>query len=70
MGNSNDYKFKDILKSKIAEAVEEMTADDNDFGWLPDDVEVTMAEAAWLILYQNRNLNIWLTSQGYLKDPI
>jgi hypothetical protein len=70
MSNTNDYRLKDVLKSKIAEAIEEMTADDNDFGWIPDGVEVTMTEAAWLILEQNRQLNIWLTKQEYLKDPI
>jgi hypothetical protein len=70
MANSNDYKLKDCLRQKIAEAIEEMTADDNYFGWIPDDVEVTMTEAAWLILEQNRQLNNWLKDQGYLKDPI
>ena len=46
MPSPTDYKLKDILRAKISEAIEEMTADDNDFGWLPDDVEVTMTEAA------------------------
>jgi hypothetical protein len=68
MLNSNDYKLKDILKSKIAEAMEEMTQDDNDFGWIPDDIEITMTEAAWLILEHNKQLNQWLTGQGYLKS--
>lgn len=68
MANSNDYKAKDILRNKISQAIEELTQDDNDFGWLPDNVEVTMTEAAWLIIEHNRQLNEWLKEQGYLKD--
>lgn len=69
MGNQNDFKHKSILQEKIAAAIEEITMEDNDFGWMPDNVEITMTEAAWLILEQNRQLNNWLESQGYLKDP-
>lgn len=65
-----DYKLKDILRAKIAEAMEEMTQEENDFGWFSDNVEVTMTEAAWLIIENNRQLNDWLKNQGYLKDPI
>jgi len=67
MATANAYRLKEILRSKISEAVEEMTEGDNDFGWIPDDVEVTMTEAAWLIIEHGRQLNVWLNSQGYLK---
>lgn len=70
MASSTDYKLKDILRTKISEAIEEMTQDDNDFGWMPDNIEVTMTEAAWLIIENNRQLNEWLKNEGYLKDGI
>lgn len=69
MPSSTDYKLKEILRAKMAEAIEEMTQDDNDFGWMPDNIEITMTEAAWLIVENNRQLNQWLEAQGYLKDP-
>lgn len=68
MANTNDYKLKEILRNKISEAIEEMTEGDNDFGWIPDNAEVSMTEAAWLIMEHGRNLNEWLTAQGFLKS--
>lgn len=70
MPSSIDYKFKDILRGKISEAIEEITEGDNDFGWISDGIEVTMTEAAYLILEHNRELNNWLKKQDYLKDQI
>lgn len=63
----NEYYFKSILRKKISEATEQMFTDNHDMGWIPENIEDGMTEAAWLILSQNKATNDWLEKEGHLK---
>lgn len=61
-------KEKQEIKLKLINAIEktmeEITADDNDLGWLPDNYEVLMSDAAFNILDAINSTNAFIQKEG------
>lgn len=64
----NEFYYKSLLQKKITEFIEEVTQDDNELGWISENMEITMTEAAWLIVKQNVDTNNYFKKEGMLKD--
>ncbi len=59
----NEYYYKLKLASVIDKFVNEITNEDNELGWIPEQLVNNMTEAAWLILKQNAETNQFIETQ-------
>jgi hypothetical protein len=64
----NEYYYKNLLSVKMSEFIEEITQDDNELGWISENMESNMTEAAWLIVKQNVDTNNYFKKEDMLKD--
>lgn len=65
--SQSEYHYKAGLKSAIDKWLDKVTINDNDLGYIPDELVDNMTEAAWLIIKQNKDLNNYLEQQNMLK---
>lgn len=59
----NEYYYKLKLGKLIDKYLDDITSEDNELGWIPDEMSKNMAEAAWLILKQNVETNEFIEIQ-------
>jgi len=63
---------KEELKFHLTEAMEKFmqreTTNDNNLGWVPDNIEKYMSDAAFAVLMNSVELNYYLEDQGLLKE--
>jgi hypothetical protein len=57
MTSQNEFYYKAELKKAISKWLQKITSDDNDLGYIPDEIEDNMTEAAWLIMKANKDCN-------------
>lgn len=62
----NEYYYLSCLESKMDDFINEEYADSN-FGYLPDNIQKRMAEAAYAVLKNNHELNQYLEREGIIK---
>lgn len=61
------------LKRELGKKIEEVIKNQAKEGfsvWLPDDLIKRMTKAAVNVFNQNVNTQLWLRSQGFLKDNL
>lgn len=61
-------QLKTKLTEKMGEFIMEVTQDDNNIGWIPENIEVLMADAAFAVLQTVTSTNEFLKDQDLLKD--
>ena len=59
----NEYYYKSELNNAIETWLEKMTAEDNDFGYIPANMAQNMTEATWLIIKQNIDTNKYFETE-------
>ena len=59
----NDYYYKKLLQNKIDEFLAEVTQDENELGYISENMNINMTEAAWLIIKQNFDTNKYFNEQ-------
>lgn len=57
MTSQNEFYYKARLNKAIGKWLDEITNDDNDLGYLPEEIVNTMTDAAWLIIKANKDCN-------------
>ena len=62
----NEFYYKNLLQIKIAEFITEVTEGDNELGYLSENIDGNMTEAAWLILKQSIDTSDLFESEGML----
>ena len=60
-------EIKMKLLNAIEKAMEEITHDDNNLGWLPNDYEAMMADAAFNTLDAINATNAFIEAEGMMK---
>ncbi len=60
MASQNEYYYKNRLLTKMNEFIDKDLSDDHDLGYLSENLAVHMAEAAYLILKQNQDVNEYI----------
>lgn len=63
---NNEYYYLQQLHNKMDQFIEEEYAG-NDFGWMPDNLAKRMAEAAFAVLKNNKEVTDYLEREGELK---
>ena len=64
----NEFYYKSLLQNKIAAFLEEVTLEDNELGYISDNMVSNMTEAAWLVLKQNVDTNRYFEKEGMLSQ--
>lgn len=64
----NEYYYLSALEQNIEDFLQKETLDDNEFGWVPENIARRMAEAAFAVLRSNKELNDYLDKEGLIKD--
>lgn len=65
--SQNEFYYKANLKKAINLWLNKITSDDNDLGYISDNIVDNMTEAAWLIIKQNKDLNNYFEGQQMIK---
>lgn len=63
----NEYYYLNVLENKMQEFLEEESGE-NDFGYVPDNIQRRMAEAAFAVLKNNRELWDYLEKEGLINN--
>lgn len=63
----NEYYYKNKLENVIEKYINDITKDDNEFGFISNDMARNMTEAAQLILKQNKSTNEYFEKEDLLK---
>lgn len=63
---NNEYYYLNELKIKMEEFIE-TECSDQEFGWIPDNLGKRMAEAAFAVLQNSREVTDYLERDGQLK---
>jgi len=63
----NEYYYLNELEIKMEEFLETETCSDNDLGWIAPMTKRRMAEAAFAVLKNAQELNIYLEREGVLN---
>lgn len=68
MANFNELKA--ILQKHIDAAIDEMGINENwsEIGWVGDNVQSLMTEAAWQVVLAGKDVNDYLQKAGLLKE--
>ena len=61
-------QLKAKLTEKMNEFIEEVTQDDNEIGWLPDNIDSLMSDAAFSVIQTVTVTNQYFKDQDMLKD--
>ena len=61
-------QLKAELTEKMSEFIEVVTQDDNEIGWLPDNIDSLMSDAAFAVLQTVTATNQYFKEQDMLKD--
>lgn len=61
-------QLKAKLTEKMNEFIEEVTQDDNEIGWIPDNIEALMSDAAFSVLQTVTATNQYFKDNEMLKD--
>lgn len=64
----NEYHYKLKLEKSLNKWLESITQDDNELGYIPDEMVKNMTESAWLIVKQNYNLNQYLVKENAITN--
>lgn len=59
----NESYYKAELESLIHDWIERETLEDNEFGFIGDDIEIRMAEAAFAVLAYGRSVSDYLEKE-------
>lgn len=62
----NEYHYKLKLEKAINKWLESITQDDNELGYMPEEMVKNMTEAAWLVIKQNHDLNQYFLSENII----
>ncbi len=63
---NNEYYYLQELQNKMDQFIEEECAE-GDFGWMPDNLAKRMAEAAFAVLQNSKEVTDYLQREGELK---
>jgi len=63
----NEYYYRNQLQGIMETFIENETTDHSDFGWLSNDIAKNMADAAFIILKQNLDLNKFFKENDMIK---
>jgi hypothetical protein len=63
----NEFYYKSLLHNKIEKFINEVTKDDNELGWISNNMVANMTEAAWLVIKQSIDLTDYLETEGVVK---
>jgi hypothetical protein len=63
---NNEYYYLNELKLKMEQFIEDECGE-NEFGYLPDNLGKRMAEAAFAVLQNNKEVTDYLQREGQLK---
>ena len=61
-------QLKAKLTEKMNEFIEDVTHNDNEIGWLPDNIEALMSDAAFSVLQTVTATNQYFKDNDMLKD--
>lgn len=64
---NNEYYYLNELKIKMEEFIEAEHSG-NEFGWMPDNLGKRMAEAAFAVLKNSKEVTDYLEREGELKN--
>lgn len=67
MASQNEFYYKSKLVAKMEEFIGKELSDDHDLGFLSDNLAINMAEAAYLVLKQNKDVNDYMDQNSLLK---
>jgi len=59
----NEFYYKSKLNNAISKFIEEITLDDNELGFISENMTLIMTEAAWLIVKQSVDTNDYFNSE-------
>lgn len=62
----NEYYYLNELELRMDSFIDD-NAIDSDFGWLPDNIAKRMAEAAFAVLQNSKEVTDYLQREGHLK---
>lgn len=63
----NEYYYKSLLSNAISKFIDKITVDENELGYISENMISHMTEAAWLILKQSVDTNIYFKKENLLK---
>lgn len=63
----NEYYYLSELELAMSEFLDKEHSENSAFGWVPPNISRRMAEAAWAVLKNNKELNDYLVEQGELE---
>ncbi len=59
--------YRNELERQMEKFVEAELGDDHEFGYLSENLQRRMADAAWTVLLQNKEVNDYFKEQGMLN---
>lgn len=59
----NEFYYKSLLANAINKVMEEITNDENELGYISENMTAHMTEAAFLILKQNMDTNEYFNKE-------
>jgi len=59
----NEFYYKSLLVRKIEEFVSDITSEENELGYISENMVSHMTESAWLILKQNVDTNEYFNKE-------